>query len=160
MEKILIYFIILQMLNVVVSTIKSVLTIKGTKLTAAIISSVSYSINIIIVFLVSKDLGLIESVAVTVITNLVGVYTGLTILEKLRKEQLWRIQTTVSSLKVDEYKQSLLDHNIKFISYETSWSEYKVVDIFSSTKEESNIIKEIILEHNAKYTISSNTKYL
>jgi uncharacterized protein YebE (UPF0316 family) len=153
----IIYFIALQLLNVVISTFKSVLTIRGTKEVAALINALAYSINIVIVYLVSKDMPLLIIISSTMITNLIGVYVGLSILEKLRKERLWRIQTTISTNKVKDFKADLLASNIKFISYETTWDDFKVVDIFSKTREDSKLIKVIIDRYNAKYTISSNS---
>ena len=156
----ILYFLGLQLLNVIISTFKSVLTIRGTKLTAALISALSYSVNIIIVYLVSRNLELYISIIITAVTNLLGVYTGLTLLDKFRQEQLWRIQTTVPTKTVSAFKKELLDKHIKFISYETTWDKFKVVDIFSESRAESKIIKEIIHEHDAKYTISANANYL
>lgn len=153
-------FIGLQLLNVIIATFKSVLTIRGTKLTAAIINAIAYSINIVIVYLVSRDMVLWASIVITMGTNLIGVYIGLTILDKFRKDQLWRIQTTIASDKLKDYQYDLLNDNIKFISYETTWDEFKVVDIFSSTREESKVVKNIIQRYDAKYTISANSSYL
>jgi len=155
-----ILFIGLQLLNVIIATFKSVLTIRGTKVTAAVINAIAYSINIVIVYLVSRDMALWLSIVITMGTNLIGVYIGLTILDKFRKDQLWRIQTTVATDKLKDFKGDLLNNNIKFISYETSWDEFKVVDIFSSTREESKVVKKIIQRYDAKYTISSNSSYL
>jgi uncharacterized protein YebE (UPF0316 family) len=156
----ILYFLGLQLINVVISTFKSVLTIRGTRLTAALISALSYSIGIVIVYLVSRNLELYVSVIITIVTNLIGVYTGLTILDKFRKEQLWRIQTSVPTQAVSAYKKDLREKQIKFISYETTWEKFKVVDIFSESREESKLIKEIIHKHHAKYTISSNSNFL
>ena len=153
----IIIFLVLQLLNVIISTFKSVLTIRGTKLTAASINALSYSISIIIVYFVSTSVELHWSIIITAGTNLLGVYTGLSILEKLRKEQLWRIQTTVATKDLSAFKAALLEKNIKFIAYETSWEKFKVVDIFSATREESKEIKGIIQKYNAKYTISANS---
>jgi uncharacterized protein YebE (UPF0316 family) len=153
----IVYFILLQSINVVISTFKSVLTIRGTRIVAAIINAIAYSVNIVIVYLVSGNIPLLILIASTLITNLIGVYIGLTILEKLRKERLWRIQTTVATDKVKDFKKELLKNDVKFISYETTWDDFKVVDIFSKTREDSSLIKKIILKYNAKYTISSSS---
>jgi uncharacterized protein YebE (UPF0316 family) len=153
----IVYFIVLQSVNVIISTFKSVLTIRGTRIVAAIINAVAYSVNIVIVYLVSGNIPLLILVASTLGTNLVGVYIGLTILEKLRKERLWRIQTTVATDKVKDFKRELLDNDVKFISYETTWNDFKVVDIFSKTREDSSLIKKIISKYDAKYTISSSS---
>lgn len=156
----IIYFVSLQFVNVIISTFKSVLTIKGTKEIAALINAIAYSVNIAIVYLVAKDMSLLLIVGSTLITNLIGVYTGLSILEKLRKERLWRISTTVATEKVSDFKAELLSKKIKFISFETTWDDFKVIDIFSRSKEESKVIRDVIHRYGAKYTISSNSNNL
>ncbi len=148
-------FFLCQIINVVLSTIKSVITIKGTKLAASIFSAVNYGFNTFIIKAIA-DVELYIAVIVTVICNLVGVYVGLLITEKLRKEQLWKITVTVSTENLANFKKDLLDNNIDFIAYETSWKDYKVVDIFSKHKSTSKTIKKIFKNYNVKYTISAN----
>ena len=87
-------------------------------------------------------------------------YFGLWITEKLRKEQLWKITVTVPTENLQDFKQDLLANEIDFIAYETSWKEYKVVDIFSKHKSTSKVIKEIFKHYNVKYTISANSAKL
>ena len=56
--------------------------------------------------------------------------------------------------------KDLKDNNIDFIAYETSWKDYKVVDIFSKHKSTSKIIKNIFKHYDVKYTISANSARL
>lgn len=153
-----IIFIFAQLINVVVSTFKSVLTIRGTKLTAAFINAFAYSINIIIVYLVSREVGLLTSVVVTFSANLIGVYIGLTFLEYLRRDEMWRISTTIKPALLEDYKQELSNNNIKFIVLSTL--EFSVVDIFSHSKKETSIIKPVLSKYKVKYTAYSSKQVL
>jgi uncharacterized protein YebE (UPF0316 family) len=156
----LLYFICLQFLNVVIATFKSVLTIKGNKLNASVMSSIAYSINITVIYLVSGSMPLYILISVTFFVNMIGVYIGLTILEKVRKDQLWRISSTVKTELLQDFKKELTENKIKFIAFETSWEDYKVVDIFSSTKEESSKISRLTSKYKVKYTITANSNTL
>lgn len=148
-------FVVCQLINVILSTIKSIITIKGTKLTASIFSAVNYGFNTVIIKSIS-DVELWLAIIVTVLSNLVGVYVGMLITERMRKEQLWKITVTVPAEKLDNFKQELLDNGIDFIAYETSWEDFKVVDIFSKHKSTSKTIKQIFNNYDVKYTISAN----
>lgn len=87
---------------------------------------------------------------------MLGVYIGLIITDKMRKEQLWKITVSVPTDVLHQFKADLTKEHIKFMTYQTSWELYKVVDIFSSTKEESKHIRNIIKKYDVKYTISAN----
>ncbi len=152
-------FFLCQLLNVVLSTIKSVVTIKGTKLTASIFSAINYAVNTVIIKTIA-DVSLWIAVLVTAVCNLIGVYTGLLITEKLRKEQLWKITVTVPTDKLADFKKELCENEIDFIAYETSWKDYKVIDIFSKHKATSKKVKDIFSRYDVKYTISANAGIL
>lgn len=151
----IILFVICQLINVILSTIKSIITIKGTKLTASIFSAINYGFNTVIIKSIS-DVELWIAIVVTVLSNLVGVYIGMLITERMRKEQLWKITVTVPANKLGEFKKELNENNIDFIAYETSWDDFKVVDIFSKHKSTSKVIKKIFNNYDVKYTISAN----
>lgn len=155
----IILFTIAQLINVILSTLKSVITIKGGKIQAAAISAVTYSFNIIVIKSL-QDVNLLIAVGVTILTNLIGVYIGLTIMQKLRKEQLWKITTSLPTLNLIDFKNELNINDISYIDYETNDEKYKVVDVFSKEKKESKTIKEIFKKYDVKYTISANKGYL
>lgn len=146
-------FFLSQLVNVILSTIKSVLTIKGTRLTAVIISTVSYTINALIVSLIGKVDDIITICIVTAITNIIGVSFSLWLLDKLRKDRLWRYSISVDSDKVDMFKIDLTDNNLKFINIGSDWDKMKLIDIFAYSKQESIIVKKLISKYKAKYTV-------
>jgi uncharacterized protein YebE (UPF0316 family) len=155
MEKIVLAFFIAQFINVVLSTLKSVITIKGGKNWAALANAVSYGFNAIVIKSL-VEISLEVALIVTFVTNLIGVYFGLWVIEKLRKDQLWKITVTVPSQELKEFKKELSKNEVSFITYETQWNEYTVIDIFSKQKADSKIVKEIFKLFNVKYTISAN----
>lgn len=154
--KIIMAFFIAQLFNVVLSTLKSVITIKGGRNWAALANAIAYGFNTIVIkSLVDVDLEI--AIAITIITNLVGVYFGLGIMEKMRKDQLWKITVTVPSVELQDFKLQLKENSISFITYETQVDKYKVVDIFSKDRNDSKNVKNIFKYFNVKYTISANS---
>ena len=146
-------FVLLQFLNIVISTFKSVLLIKGTKAHAALINAVSYSLGIFITYYVSNEISIYYSIPITFILNLFGVYIGLTILDKIRKDQLWRISTTIKADYLVDYISELRSEGVQLMPYETGRTDYSVVDVFSNNREETKKIHPIMKKYQVKYTI-------
>jgi hypothetical protein len=66
-------FFISQLINVILSTIKSVLTVKGTKFTATLINTISYTLNAAVINQIGKVDDLFLVCIFTAITNIIGV---------------------------------------------------------------------------------------
>ena len=141
-------FILATLINVILSTLKSVITVKGGRVVASVVNAIAYGFNTIVI----KGISNVE----LWISNLIGVYIALTISNKFEKEKLWKITVTVLSDDIKNFKNNLHNEDIPFITYETSYEKYKVVDIFSQNKNESRKIKKIISNYNVKYTINAN----
>jgi hypothetical protein len=152
----IITFVVLQFFNVIVATFKSVLLIKGSKLSAALFNAVSYSLGIFITYYVSNEISIYYSIPITFALNLFGVYLGLTILDKLKKDQLWRISTTVKYENVEAYIKELRQEGVQLMPYETGRKDFTVVDIFSNNREETRRIHPIMKKYQVKYTILKN----
>lgn len=148
-------FFLATLVNVILGTLKSVITIKGGRVAAAISSAVAYGFNTLIIKMIT---GVETWIAVifSVVCNLLGVYIALMITDKMRKDQLWKITVSVPTEKLHDFKEDLCNQKIPFVAYETSWEKYKVVDIFSKDRPESKVIREVIKKYNVKYTISVN----
>lgn len=153
MEKEIILFIILQISNVILSTVKSIVMIRGNKWASIICNTIYYSFYTLVIKQLTKIDNIWILAGVTAGANFIGTWIGMTVLEKIRKTELWRISTTVKKEVLSEYKNALLEANIKFISYETTWEDYSVVDIFSESKNQTNTIKIILSTYHAHYTV-------
>lgn len=156
MVKIILIFTLIQLINVIISTLKSILTIKAGKLTASIINAVAYGFNVIVVKQIAGIDNLWALVGVTVVTNCVGVYVSKFLLEKTEKTQLWRISASIKTADCPRILKMLDDNNIQFYCIETNLDSRQAVDIFSYDKKESAIIKSIFSNFDVKYTILIN----
>lgn len=150
---IIVGFIIATLLNVILSTLKSVITIKGGRVVASVSNAIAYGFNTIVIKSIS-DVELWVAIVVTMLSNLIGVYIALGIVQKFQKERLWKITVTVPTANLKDFKHDLHDADIGFIAYETSYDKYKVVDIFSNGKAESRIVKNLVSKYKVKYTIN------
>lgn len=151
MDKNLIIFIILQLFNVILSTIKSVLTVEASAKTASLFSSISYTIGAITTKLLTEQ-DFFTLIIVTAISNLIGTYIGKLILEKTKKERLWNIMTTVKDDMADILENELLSNDIQFVRIAAANNRF-YFNIFSSTREESKTIKDLVVKAHGKYSV-------
>jgi uncharacterized protein YebE (UPF0316 family) len=149
----IILFIILQVINVILSTIKSIVMIKGSKWGAIIANTVYFGVYTAVLKQISAIDNLLVLVIITMLANFFGTWVGIVITDKLRKADLWIIKTVIRIGYVKDYKKALNDTGIKYISYQTTWDEYTAIDIFSESRTQSKKIKEILLKFKAKYSI-------
>lgn len=151
-------FTIATLLNVVLQTCKSVLTIRASRKVAALINAVAFGFYTVIVKSIA-DIDLMVSVPITVVGNLVGVWFALWLMDKIKKDRLWRITVTVKAedAKID-IENSLEKYNIGYNTIQCN-GRY-VVDIFSYTQGESTLIKEILTKENVKYCVTEMNQNL
>lgn len=152
-------FLILQLINVILSTVKSLLTIKGSKLHAALANSIYFGYYTFIVkaigdaesfYLFGMTLDGTTTIAViTLITNFIGVYFSLMFAEKFRKDRLWLLKVTIKTEQLLPFIEDLASKNMKFIQLSSNWEVAKPVDIYLYSKEESSICKKIISKYDS-----------
>lgn len=120
--KLLILFIVMNILNVIIQTIKSLATIKCGKVAAAIINAIAYGLYTYIVVLTMCDLPLFAKCVVVALCNFVGVFLVKHFEEKTRKERLWKVELAIPYGKAITARENLKDHNIphNFV-YVGSW---------------------------------------
>lgn len=80
-----ILFIVFQFINVIISTIKSILTVNGSRMTAAVINAVSYTFYAVVTKMLTEQPFEVV-IPVTFLTNLIGVYVAKWILDKPEKK--------------------------------------------------------------------------
>ena len=72
--KLLIIFIVLNIFNVILQTVKSICTVKCGKTVAAIVNAVAFGLYTVVIVYTNADLPLIQKVLVVALSNLIGVY--------------------------------------------------------------------------------------
>lgn len=150
----LVAFIIIQFANVIISTIKSILTVKGGKTTAAIINAVSYTFAAVVTKFITEQ-SFLWVILITFFTNLIGVYFAKWILEKTKKERLWTIMTTAREENHAEIELQLRRRDIQYTLLPAANHRY-FIHIFSYSKAESAMISEILEQFSLRYSIVEN----
>ena len=155
----LLVFIVLNVVNVVIQTVKSIITINGTKWSASIVNAVAYGFyTIVVVFMSAEGLGLFWKAVIIGLANLIGVYVVKLIEEKNRKDKLWLVQATLHSNgiepKNDDCIIELKSCGVPFNYIDAN--KYIIVNCYCETQKDSLKIKEILNKYNAKYFVSES----
>lgn len=152
---VLILFSILTIVNVIFSTIKSIVTIKSGKTLAALVSALYYGYyNIVLIYTVA-DFPMWQKVVVTALCNLVGVFLVKWTEEKTRKDRLWKVEATVNSdCDWTELINNLKNHGIpcNYIDID----KYILINCYCATQKESLAVKNTLNRYNAKYFVSES----
>ena len=106
--KLLVLFIVMNVLNVIIQTIKSIATIKCGKIAAAVVNAFAYGLYTYIVVLTMCDLPLMWKCLIVAGANFIGVWVVKFFEEKARKDKLWKVEATI----YEPYKESLI-HDLK-----------------------------------------------
>lgn len=153
--RLIVIFSVLTIINVVFSTIKSIVTINGSKTAASIVSALYYGYyNIVIIYTVA-DFPLWQKICVTFIANLVGVWLVKWGEERARKDKLWKVEATLpNDTKAKEAMCKLKEQDIplNYIDIE----KYIIVNCYCSTKEQSTTVKTILSNYHAKYFVNES----
>ena len=153
----LITFVILNVLNVIIQTAKSIVTIKCGKGIAALVNAIAYGLYTVVLVYMNCDIPLWEKVIVVGSANLIGVYVVKFFEEKSKKDKLWKIEF---SLKKGYLDSAVKELNINDISYNFStFGEYITITAFANTQEETKIISNIVKKNNAKYFITETKSF-
>lgn len=150
----IIVFIIANIVNVVIQTIKSLCTVKCGKTVAAVVSAIAYGFYTYVIVLTVCDLPLWLKIIVVALCNLVGVYAVKLGEEKARKEKLWKVEVTVSPLEapalIEEAKVKDLPFNYVDVN------KYYLFNFYCPTQADSTVIKNMLVKYNAKYFVSES----
>lgn len=155
-----ILFVICQLINVALSTTKTIIMYKRNKFSSANINAVQYGFNAIVVVMTAGNLPLWLTIVICFITNWVGVYFSMWLLESINKKdknKLWEIVATIpyNTAVVDTVSKLLIEGDISFNVIETYNKREHTFYIYSKSREQSTYIK-----HNILKPLGDDVKYI
>jgi len=146
--KLLTIFIILNVANVIIQTVKSIATINCGKWVASITNAVAYGLYTIVVVYMVCDLPLMLKAGIIAVANLIGVYVVKLLEEKTKKDKMWKIEVAIPKDRSFEFYDKIQDipHNF------TKVGKYVMYNLYCATQEESKKVKEYAVLCNGKYS--------
>ena len=152
--KLLIIFIILNITNVIIQTIKSLVTVKCGKTAAALINAAAYGLYTVVVIYTVCELPLYLKALIVAICNLVGVYVVKLIEERARRDKLWKVEATIPVEIAEKVKHDLRANGLPYNYIDIE--KYYLFNVYCENQEQSKIAKVILDYYNAKYFVSEN----
>ena len=157
MTQLLVLFIGLSIINVVLNTIKAIVTVKGGAMSSALINAITFGVYTVVIVYTNCELALWVKVLVTAVTNFIGVYIVKVIEEKMRKDKMWRVEVTVTR---SDFFPLLANAEEMGLTYNyIDIEKYYIVNFYCPTQEESNKVKALVNKYNVKY-FATETKIL
>ena len=150
----LLLYLVLQIVYVILNTVTNIAKIKCSKLIASLTSAVCYGFYVIVVVATASNQPIWVKMLLTAVTNVVGVYVGMWVMEKLRKDKLWKIEITIrDAIEAYQFENTLREKDISFNSVVCENNDI-ILNVYSKSQKESEIIKKALAEATtAKYII-------
>lgn len=146
--KLLIIFIVMNILNVIIQTVKSIATIKCGKGTAAIVNALAYGLYTYIVILMVCELPILVKCLIIGGANLIGVWLVKWVEEKSRKDKLWKLEIAIpkqygiaTNTMLNEKE---IPHNYTVVG------KWVMFNCYCSTPEESHNVVQIAKRFKGK----------
>ena len=149
--KFLLVFFALSIVNVVFSTIRTLVTVKGTKLEASLISGGYFAFyNVMLIYTVA-DFPLWQKCLITFACNVIGVFIVKWLEEKAKKDKLWKIEVTIPIKFEESILKELPTVSHSMIKIDDN---HLLLNFYCKTQNESKCVKEIVNKYNGKYFAS------
>ena len=148
-------FVVATIINVVLSTVRSIFTVKGTPLTASVANAICYGFyTYVIVLTANGSIDLLAKIVITALANFVGVFIVKTFEKKLTKDKLWKIDLTINGQYATALEDTLKALSIPY--YYNVYGKHTMFSVFCQTQKQSTKVAELAKVYNGKYFISEN----
>lgn len=148
-------FILLSVINVIFSTVRSIVTIKGGKFVASIVSGGYFAFyNVMLIYTV-MDFPIWQKCLITFVCNVVGVFIVKFVEELLQKDKLWKVEATIVHNYQADVCEMLNKTRVPY-NYIEGIGKYTIFNVFCATQKQSAAVREILKTYNAKYFVTES----
>lgn len=147
--KIILIFAVATIVNVVLSTMRSLMTINSGKWGAALMNAICYGFYTWVVVLTVSDFDLWLKITITAVANFVGVWIVKYIEQKSRKDKLWKIEMAIPK----GTNLAVLKNRIEWCGVPCNYIEvgkWVMFNCYCETQEQTKAIIAIAKEFNGK----------
>lgn len=146
-------FVVLTIVNVVLNTTRTIVTVKGGIFWSSLVSAIAFGFYTIVIIYTVCDLPMWIKATTTAMANFVGTYFVKWVEMKVRKDRLWMVDVVLTGPQIYAAKSYLDPWKIQYIEIPISNSNSSQFHIYSKTQDESRHIKELLEGYNAKYVV-------
>lgn len=155
MVKQIILLAVLQLLFVFVGTIKSIYTIKGSPTSAATMNTISTVIGALGTKVFTQQSFLVITVVMGITTYIGSWFAKMVVDVWMKKEKLWTIVAVIKNQDASKVEEALLQRSIQF-TYTEAQNSRSIFTIFSYTRAESILVKEILDKYSIRFSIQES----
>lgn len=148
--KTFVIFVILNVVNVILQTVKSLFTYKGGKYSASIMNAVAYGLYTVVLVYMTCPLSTVTKALVVGGCNLIGVYIVKSLEEKTAKKKIYKVEFTTTK---EEKEKMLTAEKLNHYNIITVGDMY-IFNFYLDNKADLKSTKEIISRYNGKYIIT------
>lgn len=148
-------FIIVTIINVTLSTIRSICTIKCGKWLSAISNAICYGFYPLIVMLTAKDtVTILANMAITAIVNFICVWIIKWVEEKAKKDKMWKVEMAIPCLRADMVDSELSIGSIPY-NY-IRLGKWVVFNCYCETQADTKICVDLAKRFDGKISAYEN----
>lgn len=148
--KILIIFTFATVINVVLSTIRSLCTVKCGKVMASLSNAICYGFYCWVVVLTVADFPLWEKILITALANFIGVFAVKLVEEKARKDKMWKVEMTIKNKYADLVNNELKELDLPYGSMKIANKEWTVFNCYCKTQTDTANAVDICKRYKGK----------
>jgi hypothetical protein len=145
------YFFIISLINVVLSSTKSICAIRYGRGINIFANVVAYSFYTIVVKQ-TAELPIEITVISTAIANALGVWISYAILDRLQKDRLWKLEVVVSKVHTEALHEELKDIPHNYIEI----GPRALFNFYCGTKTETSAVIKQCKKYNGKFFAVEN----
>lgn len=147
-------FILLNIVNVIIQTVKSIATIKCGKTIAAIVNAVAFGLYTVVTVYMMCELPLATKALIVAGCNLVGVYVVKYFEEKARKDKLWKVEVTIPA---EQAGQMIEDCKYYGFTYNyVNIEKWYLFNFYCPTQKDSANVRKLLHSYDAKYFVTES----
>lgn len=144
--KIILIFAVATIINVVLSTMRSLMTINSGKWGAALMNAICYGFYTWVVVLTVSDFDLWLKIAITAVANFVGVWIVKFIEQKTRKDKMWKVEVAIAN----EFAQDI-HHILETIPHNyTQVGNWTMFNCYCETQADTKLVVEVAKIYRGK----------
>ena len=151
----IIIFIALSIINVVFSTVRSIVLIKSGKTIASLMSGGYFAFYNVMLLYTVADFPMWQKCLITFVCNVIGVWVVKFFEEKARKDKLWKIEATIPTKYTETVDYNLDNHFVPH-SYVKLSDKHTVFYCYCATQNDSGVVKKILDNYEAKYFVTES----
>lgn len=149
----IIIFFICSTVNVILNTVKTIVMYRQEKISSALVNAVTYGFYVVIVVMMAGEMNLYLKIILTMVSNFVGVWISMVIMDKFKRDKLWKIEVTIPIRYQDEIEIELSEISHSRIRID---NKYNLYNFYCVSQNDSIAIKKAIEKYDAKYFVSES----